>query len=194
MNPLPMQIKLIFLAVALFMAFSFGWATNGWRHERQIADLKAEHALEHALEREKAADELVKQKDGYDEVSRFLVKRLQEVKGKDRVVYRTIKEKVYESTSGAVCLGADAVSVFNASLTGDLPEPQPGPAGAPAGASEAGATDTEVLSAAVANNEQYKACRDQLNALIDWHEIARDCQKKDGDIEACIKAELEKRS
>lgn len=98
-----------------------------------------------------------------------MVKQYNEKKEKTRVVYRTIREEVPVVTTGGGCLGAGAVGLWNKGLAGQLALP-PAPAGAADSPAGTGATDTEVLGNAVENFEQYKQCRDQLNALIDWKE------------------------
>lgn len=102
----------------------------------------------------------------YDIASKELVKAYQAAEVKEKIVYRTIKEKVYEKTTGAVCLNSSTAGLWDDALFGSMPDTS-------TGAIEETSrtyTDAEVVTNAVNNFEQYKECRSQLNALIDWHE------------------------
>lgn len=154
MMPFNMMYMAIAAGVIYLAGFGSGWAVNGWRWEaKEAVQLKAQADL----------------KFQYEELSRHLVKRYQEVEAKKKVVYRTIKEKVYVETSGKLCFSANAVKLWNEALVGEavLPPTSTGASEAPGGT---GATDTEVLANAVDNFELAAECRDQLNALIDWYE------------------------
>lgn len=98
-----------------------------------------------------------------------MVKRYNEKKEKTRVIYREISNQVGDATSGGVCFSQPAVSLWNNALTGKdlLPSTSGRTNDSSSGSS---ATDTEALNNAVVNFEQYKQCRDQLNAIIDWKE------------------------
>lgn len=152
--PAPYRVMAAVIAVAVLtsVAFVAGWKVNGWRWES-----KAAAQLEEKLD----------MKHQYELLARGLVKRYQEEAAKKKVVYRTIKEKVYVETTGKLCFTDGAVRVWNSALLGEEGVPA-----APARTTEAapGASDTETLQNAVENFEQYNECRSQLNALIDWHE------------------------
>lgn len=150
--PYRMMAAAIAVAVVASVAFVAGWMVNGWRWEAKAAD-----QLQEQLEA----------KAQYDKLAMALVKRYQEASAEKKVVYRTIKEKVYVETSGKLCLGSGAVRLWDKALAGENDMPS-----AATGAAEAasGASDTQVLANAVENFEQYEECRRQLNALIDWHE------------------------
>lgn len=101
-----------------------------------------------------------------EEMEEEIVKAYQAAEAKEKIVYRTIKEKVYETTSGAVCIGDSTARLWDDALFGNMPD-------ASTGAVEETSrtyTDAEVTTNAIENFEQYKECRNQLNALIDWHE------------------------
>lgn len=114
-------------------------------------------------------EQLVKEReylDAVDLMGREIVKAYNTKQVETKVVYRTIKEKVYENTSGTVCLNADAARLWDDALLSIMPNPTTRAAETPARAY----TDTEVVTNAIDNFELYKQCRDQLNSLIDWHE------------------------
>ncbi len=125
---------------------------NGWRHD--AAD---------KIQAEAHAQAMAKK----DRENRDLTKKYQEAQASTRIVYRTIEKRVKDETSNRACLDAGAVGVWNSALWG-LPQAATGTVETPSRPDPA--TDREVLSNAVENMAQYKECRDQLNALIDWHE------------------------
>ena len=114
-------------------------------------------------------EQLVKEREyleAADLMGREIVKAYNTKQAETKVVYRTIKERVYENTSGAVCLNSDAARLWDDALLGNLPETSAGAVETPARTY----TDAEVVANAVENFEMYKQCRNQLNSLIDWHE------------------------
>lgn len=143
---------LAIIAASLLIGFGCGWTVNGWKHD--AADKIQAEAYVMELEKR-------------DQENRVLTKKYQETQASTKIVYRTIEKRVKDETSNRACLDVGAVGVWNSALWG-LPT-------APARVAEAPgkpdtATDREVLGNAVENMAQYKECRDQLNALIDWHD------------------------
>jgi hypothetical protein len=84
--------------------------------------------------------------------------------------YRSYKDAIAKVTDGRICFTPDAWRVWITALGGkdNLP---PTTGATPSKA--AGASDAEVLGNAVENFRQYKACREQLNSLIEWHKKVR---------------------
>lgn len=154
MIPLPLNIKAIVIGVVLLATFVAGWTTNGWRHDAQL---------------KKALQETIDLQQAYDRYAREVATKFQNQQAEQVIVYRDLKRKVKDVTDNRICFAdSDALSVWNSALTGNLPK-------APAGASKAStstdtATDEQVLANVIENFEQAKQIRDQLNALIDWHE------------------------
>ena len=103
----------------------------------------------------------------YDKISREFVAAYHKKQVETKVVYRTIKERVKDETSGRVCFDNGASRLWNDALEGSLSK-------APTRVAEEASTpytDEVVLQNAIYNFEQYKDCRTQLNALIDWYEL-----------------------
>ena len=147
---------LAIIAASLLIGFGGGWMVNGWKHD--AADkIQAEAYVQAMAKRDKE--------------NRDLTKKYQEAQANTRIVYRTIEKRVKDETSNRACLDAGAVGVWNSALWG-LPQTATGTA--EAASKPDTATDREVLGNAVENMAQYKECRDQLNALIDWHEKQTD--------------------
>jgi len=140
------------LLIALVGSFITGWRVCSWRWEAKAAE-----QLQDQLEA----------KVQYEKLARGLVKRYQEASANKKVIYRTIKEKVYVETDGKLCLGDGAVRLYNDALIG---KDAVSAAASRVPETASGASDTQVLSNAVENFEQYEECRRQLNSLIDWHE------------------------
>lgn len=147
----------IILSFILISTASHGYAYyKGYQSRDKAAQLEVKKELEAKLEAYKA----------YDLISREFVKKLQEKEVETKIVYRTIKEKVKDETRGRVCFDDGANRMWNDALKGSLSE---APTRAPEKTTRT-YSDEVVLGNAVENFEQYKQCRDQLNALITWHE------------------------
>lgn len=147
----------LYLGLALALVATHGYAY--FKGYKRAEDAQA--AL--IVEQWKKEQEL---QQAYDHASRELVKAYQTKQAESKIVYRTIREIVNEKSTGAVCLGDVTARLWDDALIGNLPDTTTGTAETSTGTY----TDAEVLNNAVENFEQYKDCRDQLNALIDWHE------------------------
>jgi hypothetical protein len=150
---LPLNVKLLLIGGAVFVAFCTGWTIHGWKYD---ANLK------------KALQDTIELQQAYDRYAREVATKFQNQQAEQVVKYRTLKGKVKDVTDNRICFAdSNALSVWNSALTGDLPKAATGTAKTPPSTS---ATDTEVLTNVIENFEQAKQIRDQLNALIDWYE------------------------
>ena len=150
---LPLNVKLLLIGGAVFVAFCTGWSIHGWKYD---ANLK------------KALQETIDLQQAYDRYAREVVAKFETQQAEQVIKYRTLKGKVPHVTDNRICFADSAAwGLYNSALTGDLPNPPTGTTETPSSAS---ATDTEVLTNVIENFEQYKQVRDQLNALIDWYE------------------------
>jgi len=151
---LPLNVKILLIGGAVFVAFCIGWTVHGWKYD---ANLK------------KALQDTIELQQAYDRYAREVATKFQNQQAEQVVKYRTLKGKVKNVTDNRICFAdSTALSVWNSALTGDLPK-------APTGTTKETtstntATDAEVLENVVDNFEQAKQIRDQLNALIDWYE------------------------
>ena len=151
---MPLNVKLLLIAGAVFVAFCTGWTVHGWKYD---ASLK------------KALQDTIELQQAYDRYAREVATKFQSQQAEQVVKYRTLKGKVKDVTDNRICFADSAAwGLYNSALTGDLPK-------APTGAIETPpstdtVTDTEVLMNVIENFEQAKQIRDQLNALIDWYE------------------------
>ena len=151
---MPLNVRLLLIGGAVFVAFCTGWTVHGWKYD---ANLK------------KALQDTIDLQQAYDRYAREVATKFQSQQAEQVVKYRTLKGKVKDVTDNRICFADSAAwGLYNSALTGDLPK-------APTGAIETPpstdtATDTEVLTNVIENFEQAKLIRDQLNALIDWYE------------------------
>ena len=151
---LPLNIKLLLIGGAVFVAFCTGWVVHGWKYD---ANLK------------KALQDTIELQQAYDRYAREIATKFQNQQAEQVIVYRTLKGKVKDVTDNRICFDdSNALSVWNSALTGDLPKAPTGTTETPTSTDTA--TNEQVLTNAVENFEQAKQIRDQLNALIDWYE------------------------
>ena len=150
---MPLNVRIMLIAGAVFVAFCTGWTVHGWKYD---ANLK------------KALQETIDLQQGYDRYASEVVVKFEQQQAEQVIKYRTLKGKVPNVTDNRICFAdSAALSVWNSALTGDLPKAPTGAIETPPSTS---ATDTEVLTNVIENFEQAKQIRDQLNALIDWYE------------------------
>ena len=150
---LPLNVKLLLIGGAVFIAFCTGWTVHGWKYD---ANLK------------KALQDTIELQQAYDRYAREVAVKFDKQQAEQVIVYRDIKRKIPNVTDNRICFAdSNAIWVWNNALTG-MPT-------APTGTikeatSTDTVTDTEVLTNVIENFEQSKQIRDQLNALIDWYE------------------------
>ena len=150
---LPLNVRLLLIGGAVFVAFCTGWTVHGWKYD---ANLK------------KALQETIDLQQAYDRYAREVVAKFDQQQAEQVVKYRTLKGKVKNVTDNRICFADnDALQLWNAALTG-LPTATAGTTQTTTSTNTA--TDTEVLTNVIENFEQAKQIRDQLNALIDWYE------------------------
>jgi hypothetical protein len=151
---MPLNVRLLLIGGAVFVAFCTGWTVHGWKYD---ANLK------------KALQETIELQQAYDRYAREVATKFQSQQAEQVVKYRTLKGKVKDVTDNRICFADSAAwGLYNSALTGDLPKAPTGTTKTPTSTDTA--TDTEVLMNVIENFEQAKQIRDQLNALIDWYE------------------------
>ena len=151
---MPLNVKLLLIGGAVFVAFCTGWTVHGWKYD---ANLK------------KALQDTIELQQAYDRYAREVATKFQSQQAEQVVKYRTLKGKVKDVTDNRICFADSAAwGLYNSALTGDLPKAPTGAIETPTSTDTV--TDTEVLTNVIENFEQAKQIRDQLNALIDWYE------------------------
>ncbi len=150
---LPLNVRLLLIAGAVFVAFCTGWTVHGWKYD---ANLK------------KALQDTIELQQAYDRYAREVVIKFEQQQAEQVIKYRTLKGKVKDVTDNRICFANnDALVLWNNALTG-LPTTTTRTTETTNSTNTA--TDTEVLTNVIENFEQAKQIRDQLNALIDWYE------------------------
>jgi hypothetical protein len=151
---MPLNVRILLIAGAIFVAFCTGWTVHGWKYD---ANLK------------KALQDTIELQQAYDRYAREVATKFQNQQAEQVVKYRTLKGKVKDVTDNRICFADSAAwGLYNSALTGDLPKAPTGATQTPPSTDTV--TDTEVLTNVIENFEQAKQIRDQLNALIDWYE------------------------
>ena len=151
---LPLNVRLLLIGGAVFVAFCTGWTVHGWKYD---ANLK------------KALQDTIELQQAYDRYAREVATKFQNQQAEQVIKYRTLKGKVKDVTDNRICFADSAAwGLYNSALTGDLPKAPTGATQTPPSTDTV--TDTEVLMNVIENFEQAKQIRDQLNALIDWYE------------------------
>jgi hypothetical protein len=136
--------------------------SHGYAYFKGVRNCENKAKLELIKQYEKEREYLVQ----IDTLGRELVKAYSEKRVETKTVYKTITKEIPNATTGAVCFNSDAGRLWNDSLFGNMSDATSGTTDEAARAF----TDDIVLINAVQNFEQYTECRQQLNALIDWHE------------------------
>ena len=153
---LPLNVRILLIAGAIFTAFCTGWTVHGWKYDANLKE-----ALQETIDLQQA----------YDRYAREVAVKFETQQAEQVIKYRTLKGKVPHVTDNRICFAdSAALSVWNSALTGNLPNPTTGTVKETTSTDTFSATDTEVLMNVIENFEQAKQIRDQLNALIDWYE------------------------
>lgn len=97
------QIKLAALLVALAVSFGAGWQVHSWRVDAQ-ANAQTNKGIDKSIEDHKNTIEIVTKRDD------------KEIK--ERVIYRTIREKINEVPTDNVCFSPESLSLWNDAIKG----------------------------------------------------------------------------
>lgn len=133
----------------------------------ELADLRTTQAETAKLQALASARELSKAQQRGDALTTRLVTRQAEI---DQL-RKSRHDAIAAFTSGRHCLSADAVRVLNdtaAAPGGSVDVPTPSGRADAAGGTFA--TDADVGHWAADARAQHEQCREQLDALIDWHQ------------------------
>lgn len=156
-------VSIAVFAACLTVAAATGWTINGWCKDAEISKLKEDQAQASA----QAATEARQRLEAAQARGDALQTRLAAAEIARKTQVEETSRELKRLTSGRPCLSGAAVRLLN----------QPGlrlgarsaPAGQPAAADAASATDTDLGLWMAAAIGQYGECRDRLQALIDWH-------------------------
>src|SRR5688500_10224767 len=100
---LSLQVKAFLIAGVFIAGFLLGWTVHGWK-----TDAGQARSLNHQI---KTATALQNE-------SQPIIEKKTAALAETRVVYRTIKEKVYEKNDNRICFDAESLSLWNDAIAG----------------------------------------------------------------------------
>ena len=150
-----MQAKTLLILGVFMGGIALGWQTHGWKTKAVVAtglgkQIKTATALQNA------SKPIIEHKIALEQAT--------------KIVYRTIKEKIYEQNNTGVCFNNDALSLWNSAIAGadsHRAEPSRAPTETNATKPEETATVEQVLVNAADNFETCNSNAIKHNALID---------------------------
>lgn len=103
LSGLSLQNKVIMIAGVFLAGFGMGWQIHGWKTDANLAnDLNTQINQATALQRESVP--IIEQKIAAEQQT--------------KIVYRTIKEKIYEKEDTRICFDAESLSLWNNAIAG----------------------------------------------------------------------------
>ncbi|MCL2345152.1 MAG: hypothetical protein FWC58_04805 [Desulfobulbus sp.] len=155
------------LVVALAgLLFAAGWTVNGWRKDLEIGRIQAEQQKQQGL----ALNDALFRLDAARKRGDALESRLAEAEAIRKTALEIHAREIKKLSTGRPCLDAGLVRLLNdPAAAGPAADPVPAPAGGAVAEDGAAASDTDVALWISGAKGQYDACRDRLDALIDWH-------------------------
>jgi len=159
----PDAIKAIIVAALAALLVTAGWTANGWRKNVEIERLERTHADQRASDAVAAADEIAAAQQRGD----TLAARVAAAETTRDTALQETQHALRKVTTGKPCLSGPALRLLNG--TAGLAA-VPAPAGQPAGADAAFATDTDVAEWAAHARRSYDTCRGRLDAVRDFYQ------------------------
>jgi len=159
----PEAIKAIVIAALAALLVTAGWTANGWRKNVEIERIERVHADQRARDAVAAADEIAAAQQRGD----TLAARVAAAETTRDTALQETQHALRKVTTGKPCLSGPALRLLNgaAGLAA-----VPAPAGQPAGADAAFATDTDVAEWAAHARRSYDTCRGRLDAVRDFYQ------------------------
>lgn len=154
------------IAIGLLIVFSAGWMSNGWRLERNIADMKAdiESANNEAESSARQAEQL--NSDLSDAIAKAHALQSESRKATERVITKEVIKYVQSPAADKCALDPSGVRIHDQAATGHLSEDANTVTGA--NDSTEGVKGSQLIPVVV---ENYNACHeamDRLRALQEW--------------------------
>lgn len=149
-----LQTKAFLIGAVFIAGFMLGWTVHGWKTDAgQARSLNSQIKTATALQNQSAP----------------IIEKKTEHLNNTRVVYRTIKEKVYEKNDTGICFDAESLSLWNRAIAGaDSNRSEPNGAAAESDTAERYVANVEqVLSNATDNYEICNSNKIKHNALLD---------------------------
>lgn len=162
---IPETARLAIAAAIAALLFFAGWQVQGWRKDGEIDRIERAHAEQRARDAEAATAEI----EAAVKLGNELAARVTAAESTRDIALQETQDALRKVTTGRPCLTAAAVRLLN-QPAGLKPEPLPAPAGQPAGADAAFATDTDVGQWAASAIRHYDTCRSRLAAIAEFHQ------------------------
>lgn len=155
--------RVLWGAVGVILSLWGGWHLGKSMAERATAEceraaLKAELRMAVAARRDL---------EDAQQKSDQLLRELQAARRERTTLARRLQNEVLQTTRERACFGDDTLRLLDRAPGLQLSSTLGGLAGPASGEV---ATDTDLARWAIAAGAAYRACHDQLSALIDWHE------------------------
>lgn len=164
--PIAAEVKFTLVALAAAAIFGAGWLVEGWRMEREFADLKRHYAEQAATAADQNTIELAQANDRAD--------RLQVRLAAEEDARQTILEEKNNAlrrlTAGRPCLSEPVVRVLNGGGAAIQPRLVSQAAGEPVSADAAFASDTDVSLWIAGAQRAYDTCRGRIQAIADFYD------------------------
>jgi hypothetical protein len=151
---LSLQVKALLIGMVFIAGFMLGWTVHGWKTDAGQA---------------RSLDKQIKTATTLQNASAPIIEKKTADLAETRVVYRTIKEKVYEKNDDRICFDAESLSLWNRAIEGaNSHRPQSdGTAGKDDTAERYIATTEQVLINAADNYDICNSNNIKHNALLD---------------------------
>ena len=159
----PEAIRAIIFSALAALLFTAGWTANGWRKNVEIERIERAHADQRARDAVAAADEIAAAQQRGD----TLAARVAAAETTRDTAHQETQHALRKVTTGKPCLSGPALRLLNHAAG---PAAVPAPAGQPAGADAAFATDTDVAEWAAYARRSYDTCRGRLDAVRDFYQ------------------------
>ncbi|TFW71417.1 hypothetical protein C3Y98_04745 [Methylotenera oryzisoli] len=151
LSGLSLQTKAL-IAIGLFLSgLASGWVVHGWKTDSSAA---------------KSINNQIKTATALQNESKPIINKKINDLQKAEIVYRTIKEKIYEKNDTDICFDAESLSLWNSAIAGaDSNRPEPARE-----AAENEAIVASVEEVLVNASDNFETCNKNIikhNALID---------------------------
>jgi hypothetical protein len=100
---LSLQVKALLIGLVFIAGFMLGWTVHGWKTDAGQA---------------RSLDKQIKTATTLQNASAPIIEKKTADLAETRVVYRTIKEKVYEKNDNRVCFDHESLSLWNDAIAG----------------------------------------------------------------------------
>lgn len=147
---LPLNVRIMLIAGAVFIAFCTGWSVHGWKYDANLKE-----ALQDTIELQQA----------YDRYAREVVANYNTKEVETQVRKETRDEKIKTITDNRVCFADwDTVRLWNESIADKTDMPK-SPRGIDDSTKSASITDSDLLKNINENGARWAECRTKMESI-----------------------------